>query len=300
MKTDSFPALKPSNKPKKGKEKRRRRLFTKDAEKPDMRERVVKHHHPFEVREDRRSETEIKETIIIPSMPDFKGSTLRIRGSIDTDVDLEYGHLHVFDSDNAIDHFASIETRGGNWKVSIRRAWLEGRAFPVYVDPTLTVAQHDLHLYRDTGGCFAPDVQILMENGETKRIDEVRIGDVVAEFGRVLATLQVDGRGCNIYDYNGIVVTDDHPVKYQGRWMMVEDVARRETVVCRRLNIGFPVLHSIETQGKRLLAQSSDGAVTHFAAYDGCADGAGYEFEKSVVELLNSEDDANAQSQKTA
>ncbi len=259
---------------------RKVRLYPKDLRPPDLTTRAVTHDHGFEVREDQRSKTAIKETIIIPSLPTFTGDHFILAGSIDTDKDLIYGELHVFDAAGAIDHFAEMSVKDGKWEIKIRRAWLEGRAYPVYVDPTLLVDGNDISLYRDTGGggCFAAGTRVRMAHGATWNIENIDIGDTTS-MGDVVATLRTEGYP--VYDYHGVYVTADHPVYHNGVWRLVKDVLYDIPPVRTPSK-----LYLIETTSKRMLVQAPSGERIEFAAYDGIRTPHADSYQRSVCELL--------------
>ena len=138
-------------------------LNSKDIDQTRVDGVEIEHFHDFPVIREVTA-AQVKETIVLERMPDFQGDTLEIQGRIKTDRDLAYDALHVFDAAGAIDHFAEMSLhRNKDWCVSIRRAWLEGRVFPVYVDPTLSVAGNDIHVFRRTTTCFPARQPVVME-----------------------------------------------------------------------------------------------------------------------------------------
>ena len=68
--------------------------------------------------------------------------------------------------------------------------------------------------------CFHPDTQVEMENGSTKAICKIKIGDET-KGGKVLATTRGIGQG--FYWYGGVLVTAKHAVKEDGIWVRVEN-----------------------------------------------------------------------------
>ena len=72
-----------------------------------------------------------------------------------------------------------------------------------------------------SGGCFLKGTQVTMADGSTKAIEQVDLGDKVAEGGKVFATgkFLVD----NLHDYRGIKVSGSHMVNEDGNWTRVED-----------------------------------------------------------------------------
>ena len=70
-------------------------------------------------------------------------------------------------------------------------------------------------------GCFIKGTLVTMADGSTKPVEQVDLGDEVAEGGSVFAV----GRFLNteLYDYKGIKVSGSHMVNEDGVWMRVKD-----------------------------------------------------------------------------
>ena len=70
-------------------------------------------------------------------------------------------------------------------------------------------------------GCFIKGTLVTMADGSTKPVEQVNLGDEVAEGGSVFAV----GRFLNteLYDYKGIKVSGSHMVNEDGVWMRVRD-----------------------------------------------------------------------------
>ena len=70
-------------------------------------------------------------------------------------------------------------------------------------------------------GCFIAGTLITMTDGSTKPVEQVDLGDNVAEGGKVFAA----GRFLinNLYDYKGIKVSGSHMVNEDGTWTRIED-----------------------------------------------------------------------------
>ena len=82
---------------------------------------------------------------------------------------------------------------------------------------------------RDSGGgggggggdsCFAADTKFLMANGDWKNVQDIKVGDEMAEGGRVYGILQGDGTLCDWYCYDDVYVTGSHFV-YEDIWTPV-------------------------------------------------------------------------------
>ena len=71
------------------------------------------------------------------------------------------------------------------------------------------------------GGCFLKGTPITMADGSTKPVEQVDLGDEIAEGGKVFAA----GRFLTeeLHDYEGIKVSGSHMVNEDGSWVRVRD-----------------------------------------------------------------------------
>jgi hypothetical protein len=71
------------------------------------------------------------------------------------------------------------------------------------------------------GGCFVKGTPITMADGSTKPVEQVDLGDEIAEGGKVFAA----GRFLTeeLHDYEGIKVSGSHMVNEDGTWVRVRD-----------------------------------------------------------------------------
>lgn len=72
--------------------------------------------------------------------------------------------------------------------------------------------------------CFAPATQIQTLRGSV-RIDEVKLGDILADGGKVEGILQANGASTEIYNLGGVFVSGDHLVYYEAlaKWILVKE-----------------------------------------------------------------------------
>ena len=69
--------------------------------------------------------------------------------------------------------------------------------------------------------CFDADTSITMNDGSTKKICQVCVGDVLENDNAVTATFKLDATDTVMYDLNGVTVSSTHYVKFGGEWMPV-------------------------------------------------------------------------------
>ena len=69
--------------------------------------------------------------------------------------------------------------------------------------------------------CFHPNSTVYTENGE-KFIGDIELGEQLYT-GKVVCTFEIQVKDYPLYNYDGILVTGDHLVKENGKWIRVHD-----------------------------------------------------------------------------
>ena len=93
--------------------------------------------------------------------------------------------------------------------------------------------------------CFLAGTMITMEDGTTKAVENVELGDVVKIGGLVFASAKFF---CDdLHDYKGIKVSGSHLVQEDGKWMMVN-----ESVHSKPISDDTVVVYNFGTENKRL------------------------------------------------
>ncbi len=69
--------------------------------------------------------------------------------------------------------------------------------------------------------CFDKNTSILMNDGNTKIIKDIVVGDVLCNNNIVTSKIIVETEGSTIYNLDGIIVSDSHIVNYLDNWMPV-------------------------------------------------------------------------------
>jgi hypothetical protein len=71
--------------------------------------------------------------------------------------------------------------------------------------------------------CFDKDTLLTMNDGTIKRIEEIKIGDVLENNVSVTATMKLGSSGVTMYDLNGVIVSDSHRVFKGNNWIFVKN-----------------------------------------------------------------------------
>lgn len=95
------------------------------------------------------------------------------------------------------------------------------------------------------GGCFAPGTCVRMMDGTERPIEQIRVGDLLADGGRVFMT----GRflASDLYRLDGVEVTGDHLVRGEAGWVPV-----RSHPHAVRLLGGDRLVHNLATTRNRV------------------------------------------------
>ena len=69
--------------------------------------------------------------------------------------------------------------------------------------------------------CFDKNTSILMNDGNTKIIKDIVVGDILCNNNIVTSKIIVETKGSTIYNLDGIIVSDTHIVNYLDNWIPV-------------------------------------------------------------------------------
>ena len=84
--------------------------------------------------------------------------------------------------------------------------------------------------------CFHPDTEIALLNNMKLRIADIEPGDILANGRMVKSTLVFDGMETPMFSIDGITVSWNHKILYNGRWIRVENHPHAvQTYVCPRI-----------------------------------------------------------------
>lgn len=69
--------------------------------------------------------------------------------------------------------------------------------------------------------CFDKNTILKMSNGEHKLLQDIQVGDVLADSNVVTATIKLDSKFVRMYNVNGVIVSEFHKVKYGNGWVPI-------------------------------------------------------------------------------
>jgi hypothetical protein len=97
--------------------------------------------------------------------------------------------------------------------------------------------------------CFDKNTSILLNDGTSKKISEIKIGDILKNNNEVTAFIKVETKGSIMYYLDGILVSDTHIVNYKGKWIPVSK--HPESMKCTEYN--EPYLYCLNTSNKTIV-----------------------------------------------
>jgi hypothetical protein len=96
--------------------------------------------------------------------------------------------------------------------------------------------------------CFDKDTTFKMADGTNKKILDIEVGDIFKNNVRVNAKMKLDAAGQTMYNLNGTVVSSQHQVKYNDKWIPVcEHPAGKEMA-----RYSEPFLYCLNTSSKEI------------------------------------------------
>jgi len=111
--------------------------------------------------------------------------------------------------------------------------------------------------------CFVPETPVLLEDGNVRRIDELRLGDRLQSGSTVEGVLVMDGTTTTLYDLEGIHVSGSHLVKGEDGWHSVAEDSRVKAVCFR-----VPRLYCLNTSDRIIPIQNAANKPVQFRDWE--------------------------------
>jgi hypothetical protein len=96
--------------------------------------------------------------------------------------------------------------------------------------------------------CFDKNTKIIMNNGTIKTISEIEVGEKMHGNNLITSKIVVEAKGSVLYNLNGVIVSDSHIVKYNDKWVRVDE--HPYAVKIEQYN--EPYLYCINTENKTI------------------------------------------------
>jgi hypothetical protein len=130
--------------------------------------------------------------------------------------------------------------------------------------------------------CFAPNTKIKISDGSLKSISELSAGEKLADdCGHVQGMLTFDASNVQLFDYQGILVSGEHLVFEEGKWLRVADSKSAIAVSTKVSRLFCPV-----TTSHKVPVICQEGTII-FADWEEMDDESISTWKNAVEKLLN-------------
>ena len=126
--------------------------------------------------------------------------------------------------------------------------------------------------------CFDKNTQIMMNNGTLKPISEIEIGDTLLNNNEVTAKMKVITEGSQMYNLNGIIVSDSHILNYKDKWIPVSEHPDSHLIS----SYDEPFLYCLNTSSKTIIINN-----LYFTDWDEIYDETIYKFKTMLCVKFN-------------
>lgn len=99
-----------------------------------------------------------------------------------------------------------------------------------------------------SGHCFDRKTLLTMNDGTIKSIEEIKVGDILANNNAVTAKLKLDAKNAEMFQLGNVVVSGSHQVKYNNNWVFVKEHPERKPA----LSFSDPYIYCLNTSLKTL------------------------------------------------
>ncbi len=97
--------------------------------------------------------------------------------------------------------------------------------------------------------CFDKNVQIIMSNGMSKNIIDIKAGDILENGVKVTAKMKLDAADLRMFNIKGIIVSETHIVKYGSKWLPIRDHPEAVEI----FGYNEPYLYCLNTNSKEII-----------------------------------------------
>jgi hypothetical protein len=97
--------------------------------------------------------------------------------------------------------------------------------------------------------CFDKNTLLKMNDGSEKTIFDIEVGDILINDNKVTGKIKVETEGSEIYNLNGVIVSNSHIVKYNDKWLPVSDHPDSIKID----SYGEPFLYCLNTSSKIII-----------------------------------------------
>jgi hypothetical protein len=97
--------------------------------------------------------------------------------------------------------------------------------------------------------CFDKSTEIVMNDGTTTKMVDIQVGDVLSDSNVVTAKLKLSATGAQMYNLNGVIVSESHTVKHDDKWILVSKHPEAQKVY----SYAEPYIYCLNTSSKKIV-----------------------------------------------
>ena len=97
--------------------------------------------------------------------------------------------------------------------------------------------------------CFDKNTLLKMNDGSEKTIFDIEVGDILHNNNEVTSKIKVITAGSEIYDLNGIIVSNSHIIQYKDKWLPVSEHPESKKIE----SYNEPFLYCLNTTSKVII-----------------------------------------------
>ena len=131
--------------------------------------------------------------------------------------------------------------------------------------------------------CFDENTLVILKNGSTKKIIDVKIGDVFLNDSKVKGTMKFSGKDIKLTNYDGILTTSNHHVLHDGKFKRVSDVPN---VINNIYDNKIQFVYDLETTDHRIVCLNNKNEYVVYTDYSEIDDEDNF-IERYELSILN-------------
>ena len=110
-----------------------------------------------------------------------------------------------------------------------------------------------LHIQTDgipkLSSCFDKNTSIKMNDGTSKPIELIEVGDILENNNLVTAKMKLNANNVQMYNINGVIVSESHILKYDGKWIPVK--MHPDKILIKEYNEAY--IYCLNTNSKEII-----------------------------------------------
>lgn len=131
--------------------------------------------------------------------------------------------------------------------------------------------------------CFDENTMVVLKDGSTKKIIDVKIGDVLLNDSKVKGTMKFSGKDIKLTNYDGILTTSNHHVLHDGKFKRVSDVPN---VINNIYDNKIQFVYDLETTDHRIVCLNNKNEYVVYTDYSEIDDEDNF-IERYELSILN-------------